>query len=541
MRTAIISLIVIFVFVAFFGKLSYVIGNPFLAYLFYILNLFVKLFPIFLTLFSIISGYLIWRHYRYKHSRRKTFHSFFQIFEILFISIFSAFVILFLVGLIQMNTLSLLINKDPSLLGIKTNTQEVYDEIKNNNVSPTIISSDKDYKNSVIAIAKVSSGTDNFYGEVVLSNIPKVLIFPVNENVPNLLFLDNSLIITRVDMKDMQKLSPLIGNLFVQNYFSQRVIKKYPKISLMDEKEYQVFRRMDAVDKVKKISLEAQKMENSISTMSATIEFTKEQIKQNDESKLTILENRDKEYNKCLSEGTYDKSNTFIPSNSRETCQKILDEWEPRYIEEENSGKELEENLKKDQEELKVFEYYDTFFKSHKELTDLSSNNIPSELGVFIPDNTVKVVLLNYKTNAVANYFVTLVHEYLHYASYTPGKRLESSFFEEGLTEYFAKQAVKDSMGKTTNIGYPVVEKIIGEFMNKIPEKDLADIYFTKDQSKLVETLNLVNGEGFYQDNIVSIESLMYISDPEQSLEIANKILDKIGGEKLEMKDLYSN
>ena len=541
MRLAIFLLFLLFVFLAFIGKLNYDVNNPFVSYFLFILETFIKIFPIVLIIFSITSGYLIWKHYNNKHTTRKTLHSFFLIFEVIFISIFSAFIFLFILGFIQLNIYSLIISKDPTVLGIKTTTEQVYGAINNNGIAPVIIPANKEYKTSVIEIAKASSGTDNFYGEIVLSNIPKFLILPANKEVPNLLFLDNTLIITKVDKNDMEKLSPLVGHLFLQNYFSRRQIKAYPKVNLMDENEYQIYRKKDAEEKINKINLEANKMEDSVSSTSASISETEAEIEENSQSKLTILENRDKEYNACLSKGRYDEDNNFIPDNTKADCKYILEEWEPIYISEEESGNKLVKKLEKDKEDLKAYEYYNTFFKSQKELSNLTNENIPSELGVFIPEDKIKVVLLNYDSKAVANYFVTLVHEYLHYAAYVKGKRLESSFFEEGLTEYFAKNAIENTMGKETNIGYPVIVKLIEQFMNKIPEQDFADIYFTKDQVKLIDTLNLVYGDNFFQNNIVLIESLMYISDPEQSLELANKLMDEIGGEKLTKDDLYSN
>jgi hypothetical protein len=524
--------------VAFFGKLSYTIENSLLAYLIYILNLFVKFFPIILIIFSTISGYFIWRHYKHKHSKRKTVHSFFQIFEVLLVSIFSAFLILFIIGFIQLNIYSILVNKDPSTLGIKTDVQAIYDEIEKNNIAPNIIPSDKDYKSSIIAIAKTSSGTDNFYGEIILSNIPKLLILPAKKDVPNLLFLDNSIIITKVDLYEIQKLSPLIGKLFLEKYFATRNIKAYPKVNVLDEKKYQVFRKEDADEKIAKIISESQNMETSISSISANIEEAQAEIQINQNALISILEQRDKEYNSCLNEGTYDEDNNFIPDNSKVDCEPILEAWEIQYVNEENLGKELAKKLEEDQEKLKVYEYYDNFFKAQEELSDISVENIPSELGVFIPDDKLKVVLLTNNSKYISNYFATLVHEYLHYASYTPGKRLESSFFEEGLSEYFARQIIKNTMDKNVNIGYPTAYEIIDQITKRISEPDLAVIYFTKDQLRLEEVLNLTYGENFYNENIVYFESLMYIGDDDEALELANIIIKNIDGDPVTKDDI---
>lgn len=541
MRFLIIFFIIFFLFLAFFGKLSYAIGNPFLNYLIYILNFFVKFFPVILIIFSATSGYFIWRHYRHKHSRRKTAHSFIQIFEILLISIFSAFVLLFLIGFIQLNIYSLLLNKNPALLGIKVNTEEIYNNIKNNNIAPNLVIGDKNSRNNIISIAKATSGTDNFYGEIVLSNVPRLLILPVKNEFSDFLLVDNTLIITGSETKDIEKLSSLISHLFLSSYFQDRNIKAYPKVSVMDEADYLKFRKEDAKEKLERINSEALRMESSIGSMSAGITETEVEIETNKENQLSILEQRDDEYNQCLSEGIYDEDNNFIPDNSKADCQFILDNWEPIYIGEQNSEKELAEKLIEDQEKLKVYEYYDNFFKAQEQLSDISVENIPSELGVFIPEDQLKVVLLNSDSKTITNYFTTLIHEYLHYASYIPEKRLESSFFEEGLTEYFARKTIKQSMDLDVNSGYPVAYKIIEQITKRVPETDLAEIYFTKDQKKLEETLDLVYGEEFYKDNIVYFETLMYIGGTEKKLELANTIIKKFGGSPLTEDDIFSD
>lgn len=541
MRIIIFILVVFFVFIAFFGKLNYVINNPFLAYLLYILNLAVKFFPIILIIFLIITSILIWRHYKHKHSTKKTFHSVFLIFEVLIISIFSAFILLFIVGIIQVNIYSILMNKNPATLGVKTYTKDIHSSINENASVPNIIVSNNNSKNNVIALAKASSGNNNFYGEIILSNIPKIIIIPIKNELSNLLLLDNSLIINKVNITDIEKISPEIGYLMLKNNFPLRDIKKYPNVSVMDENEYLVFRKKDAQQKINKIISESEKMEDSVSSISASITQTQLDIEVNKRNQLGILEERDKEFNDCLSEGKYGEKNKFIPNNTKQDCQPIIDKWESQYIAEENLGKELAKKIDDDQKALKVYEYYDSFFKAQKKLTDFSVENIPGELGVFIPENKVKVVLLGSDNQAVIDYFVTLAHEYLHYASYTPGKRLESSFFEEGLSEYFARQTIKSSMKINTNIGYPIANKIIEEITKKIPEADLADIYFAKDQALLEDTLNLIYGEGFYENNIVLFESLMYSADEDQALELANSILDKIDSPTITKDDVYSN
>src|SRR5260221_11151354 len=112
----------------------------------------------------------------------------------------------------------------------------------------------------------------------------------------------------------------------------------------------------------------------------------------------------------------------------------------------------LNEQLQKDQQLLKDYQYYENFFKAQEQLLSLTITNIPSELGVFVPSDSIKVVINNKSSHSIGDYYETLVHEYLHYASYSSGKKLDSGFFEEGLTEYFARQTIKDNLQIDTNI-----------------------------------------------------------------------------------------
>src|SRR6476659_60925 len=106
MRILIISITVFLIFLAFFGNFNLAISNSFIAYLFYLLNFFVKFFVFFLIIFCAVSAFLIWRHYTKRHTKKKTFNSVLQIFEVLIISVFSAFVFLLIIGFLQLNIFS---------------------------------------------------------------------------------------------------------------------------------------------------------------------------------------------------------------------------------------------------------------------------------------------------------------------------------------------------------------------------------------------------------------------------------------------------
>lgn len=280
-------------------------------------------------------------------------------------------------------------------------------------------------------------------------------------------------------------------------------------------------------------------MTDSIATISATIQNDSDAIDSNSTLQKNALTQESKQYDACLSTGTY-SSGVFQPTYSKSDCQKILDVWSGTLDTLSKDENALNAQKQKDQQLLKDYEYYKDFFSAQQTLIGLTSTNIPSELGVFTPPDSIKIVVNSKSSHSIGDYFETLAHEYLHYASYTAGKRLDSSFFEEGLTEYFARQTIQDTLQVDTNIGYPVAVKILSDLTNRIPESDLADIYFSKDQAGLEKTLDLTYGDTFYKETITLFESLQYTSDPQQVLQIANTILKKIDAQPLTEKDLFS-
>jgi hypothetical protein len=539
MRFFIILFTIFFLLTVFLGNSNLHIDNPFLSFIFYQLNIFVSYLPIFLIIFFAIFIIFLRRFYTEKKITPKVlFHNFIQILFGLTIAAFSAFVILLIIAFIELNIFSIVININPKIIGIQTETPEIYNNLKSSLQSPKIIVGEKNSKNVVVAIAKTAGGTDNLYGNKLINAVPNLFIYPIN-NAYNMMLLDNTLIINMLSSKDIEKISPLLGFLYVKENFPLRQIRSYPNVSIMNENSFLAFRKKDILEKNKKIDKEILKMQTAISSLSASIEISKEDVDKNKNLAGDILKQRDKEYNSCLSKGVYVKGK-FVPENTEEFCKEILEKWDKDFSEQENSNSKLTKTIKKYEENLKEYQYFENYFKAYQKLNDVSSLNIPSELGVFEPQDSIRILFDNASPTSIADYLETLIHEYLHYASYTKGKRLDSSFFEEGLTAYFARQTIDNTMKVKTNIGYPILVKVIDELMKKNAEVDLAEIYFTKDQASLERKLNLVYGDNFYKDNIIQFESLLYITDPDLALKTANSIMKKIGGNPLSKEDILS-
>lgn len=532
---------IIFLFSVFDGVSSVHILNPFLAYIFYELDFCIRYFPLFFIGFGVILFLLIRKQPEDKRQflQANFLLAFWQLCIITITGALLAFILLMIIATVELNIFAGILSNHPSVLGLTTNTHTITNILQKSTRPPHIIASDKSSKKEVVAVAQVTGGTIHFYSQTLLNAIPDIFIFPVAKPPSSLILIDDTLIVTGIVNKDIQEISPVIGNLFVQEYFPNRSIKKYPKVSVMTQKEYQKFRESDERQKLTKVDVEIQKMEDAIGTISGVIKYDQAQIVLNDHKQATAFKNRDKEYNTCLSTGTYVKG-VFQPKFTKDYCQNILDTWETTIGAINNDATKLTQQLQKDQQSLKDYQYYDDFFSAEKKLGTITSGNISSELGVFEAPDTIKVVVDTTTSHAIADYFETLVHEYLHYASYVPGKRLDSSFFEEGLTEYFARQTIKDNLDVDTNTGYPLAVKILTQMTKQIAEVDLADIYFSKNQTGLEHALDLVYGDNFYKNNFVLFESLLYTPDTDQALNTANTLMKKIGGNTLIEKDVYS-
>lgn len=539
MQYLIILSTIFFIFLAFLNNTNTSISNPFIAYIFFILNIIVKYFPYFLITFCILFIILIKPYLSRKHINLKIVaHTIFQLFSLLIIGIISSFIILMMIAFLELTIFSLILKQNPSILGVKTNSNDILTAIMNNNKPPEIITNDINSQNEVIAIAKASSGVNNFYGNKILETFPKILVMPIKNN-SNLLFLDNTLVVKKIDENDMNRISPIIGYQIIKSYFPERKIKSNPKISVLNKNSYDEYRKIDVKEKLSRVDNEILKTERAISSFSAEIEILTNLKNQNEIDRKNILKSKDTQYNKCLSEGTY-TANVFTPINTEDFCLELTKNWDDEFKTKDAEGERLTTTITEKDKILKDYIFYNTYFKSQKILIDASSGNIPSELGVFEPTDKIKIIVSDTSSTSIADFFESLSHEYLHFTSYSPNKKLESSFFEEALTEYFARLAIKSSLKTDTNLGYPAHIKIIEQMNKNISEPDLADIYFNKDQDELEKKINLVYGDDFYNKNIILFESLQYTSDKTQVLQIVNRIMEKLGGNPLQENEIFS-
>lgn len=387
---------------------------------------------------------------------------------------FASFILLFVIAIIHLNAYLMLLSFNPSLGGIEADSGVIANKLKLRLIAPEIIAR-KQNEHIVLKIAQATSGTNNLYGSVILPSAAKLGLIDANFKYSNIYLMDNKLIISNLDKKDLPAVSPFLGYLFVKKYFPYREVRSFPNIEIKSREEYLAYRKQDIKSKADKIDLELNKLNFLIGSLSASLETLKAASASTSKSDIAASE-------KLISEYT-----------------RIKD-----------------------------------FYALHKQRLALHSENIPRELGMFLPPDTIKIEDGIINGQNFGDFFTVLVHEYLHYASYVSEKKyLNDFFFEEGLTEYFTEEILKNHVDKKTKLSYPVQVAIISEITKNLTEREIADIYFTKDQDGLEKTLDRIYGDGFYRNNKIIFETLQYSSSQNEISALTREIMKRIGSATL--------
>lgn len=472
--------------------------------------------------------------------RKKSLVTSFQIISSAVLGFYLSLVLLFLLAILELNLFAVLFNINPSMLGVTTEKKQIAKSLQQTVSSPQVITSEKNQKEVLKAVALASAGRNTFYGNFIISSVPTILILPVERKDTGIFLVADTLIITRLQLSEIEAISPYIGYHLVKRYFPNRQIKSYPTVSTLTRDEYIAFRKTDAEDRIQKVEMQIQSIVASINTTNPKLQQDRATLTQAEESVNEMKQQVNTSYTACLNEGVY-VNKVFQRSNSEETCKERVSDLQKELDIDMKRVKTLTQDIKTSENRLKEYERYANLFAAQVRAAQNAVVNYPHEYGVFVPENTIRIAVETENTDSLLDYLGTLTHEYLHYASYmSETKRFPDVFFEEGLTEYYARQIIQYDFQKNVNLGYPVFVKIVSQIMQVVPEIELSDIYFTKDQKGLETVLNRVYGDTFYEDTRYLFASLQYASDEDEVLELANAIMKKINGSPLTKKDLES-
>lgn len=268
--------IVTFIFLcnAFFSTAARPAGeHTFVSYLFTQAAFMETYIFIFFLGFLIITGIF----FRLNFDRKLSFHTLFvhSSIQTLFVFIIGtafSYAILGVIAFLHLAIFSFFINTNPEALGVVRDTKIIAERLKKENDPATVMITDGTKQQVLVTLAKATSGTNNFYGEYMLSGIPSFLIPPSQDEHYAVLLIDNTVIVGNLEGEKLEAMSPFLGYLLVKQHFPRRVIKAYPKVTFMDRDEYALFRAEDALKKVERIDVELEKIDSMIASLSAQIE-----------------------------------------------------------------------------------------------------------------------------------------------------------------------------------------------------------------------------------------------------------------------------
>ena len=461
-------------------------------------------------------------------------------------SINVAFIGVYLFSLGEIFIIEYKISQNPLANELIWDSSLIKEKLDNAVIIPDIVISENNINKQILfKIISEKKARSDFYRKIVFQEVLERR--NVNLLIPNqssIVMFQNDLYIRSFEGKSFEVISPTLGKLLVKNKMSSSNNKEFPTIEILTKEKYQKFRIQQINARIRKLML-------LIETLNTVIEYQEDKMNQ---------ANGNINYYKGLANSSYAEGDSaFYRCSTAETCtsryvrgycgyyycssgyyvrdcKPTFSTW---YCADLKSGYyEIGNQYMKTSnywvEEYNGHLYLFNEFVQYKEEISISKNmaesskeSVPFELGLFQPENRIKIALSSTKPTMVADYISTLIHEYLHFDSYISEERSLPLFFEEGLTEHFSREVQKSGLDVDKYLGYPVLIRIIEQLIEKLPEQKLIEIYYSKDTNSLYELLDENYGEGFSEDNSFYFDILPYI--PSQwALDFGNEMLEKL-------------
>lgn len=453
-------------------------------------------------------------------------------FGLFIVSLYSAILFTIMIFSFQINYLFSVATTSPSKLGMVINKEDIVKNLKQLDKAPkvNVIKPIPDIKFYTHLLKNGESKKKLIYE--IINFVPKNYLV-ANKKLPSLFILNSELYLTELNKDEIEYISPFLTKLIVKNYINKRYIKDEPNISIISRQEYLKYREDQINNNLTEIDEQIEITNSILQEAYNNTAQTKQLINEAQHAIENSISKRDYYYNYCLNAGYQSYfTGKFYYYFTKAECDAKLSEWNNSITIIENDLNTLQNNLIYYQKVINEFEIYKEDWLWVRELVESQKSHTSYELGVFIPEKTIKIALDSINPKDIKLYLSTLAHEYFHYTSYVSNERQLPLFFEEGLTEYFARKSIKKSLGIDINIGYPIITKVIEEMSKKVGDKEFENIYFTKDVDQLMYILNQAYGDNFYEDSEYYFTALYYIQSVE-SLKFANNIMFKIGGKKI--------
>jgi hypothetical protein len=422
-------------------------------------------------------------------------------------------------------------------------------------VIPEIIIADDNINNQIASHIISGRNRSAFFEKVIFNNvIGKYHIDFLIPNKASLVMFQDNLYIKSFEGDSFQAISPALGKLLVRNEFGTRSGKDAPFIEIFEKEKYKNFRIHQINSRLRELAALIEKINYAMDLVSNNMAKAKGNVSYYKGLASASYSQGDSAYFNCSNAETcnstyvpgycgfyYCSSGYFIrnctPTFSISYCFSLKESYYAdgdQYINTANYWVGQYNDLVALFNEISGYKNRATFAK---ESAEFSKETVPFELGVFFPDNNIKIALSSVEARMATRYISTLIHEYLHYDSNPAEKKSLPLFFEEGLTEYFSRETQKSGIGGDINLGYPLITNIIKRLAEKIPEQDLKDVYYSKDADALKAMLDKNLGKDFFEKNEYYFDLISYMPS-KTALEMANSMLDGLGLRKIEVEEI---
>jgi hypothetical protein len=430
----------------------------------------------------------------------------------------------------------------PQITGISIDKNQIKKKINDSENDLMLVGVSDNASKAYIANSSILGKKGTFYSNNFIPSIPDSFFIKSKSLAKSVFMVNDVIYIKELDKDIISTISPVLAKKIVRKNLTPRYIKDEPDVQIISRQDYLKYREEQINKQIDDIAGYIEELNKSLNVIAYNINTAKNNISTLQNNISLNTQYRDEEYKSCMNAtytyyGFYE--NYTYRSYTDAYCQSL---WDKRNRE--NAGYEEELKVQKNnlsyyQSQYSEFKQYTDQFKDYKQFIEATKQQTPYELGLFEPSRSVKVVLDAVSDKDISNFMVTLVHEYMHYTSFVSDERILPQFFEEGLTEHFARKIMSNQLQRETNLGYPLISKIISHMSQKIPLKQLEDVYFTKSEEQLATLLDNAYGKDFYEDSKLYF-ALIPLSPLEESLKFANNIMFKIGGPELEEKDAFS-
>lgn len=434
-----------------------------------------------------------------------------------------------------------LLNKDDerSKRGILSSTDSIVKKLEMSSLDNFHIFESSVQKEAILSFLKIRRHEkDTFYRAIVITyqlNLPEAQKIKLSSNI--LLFPDDTLIISKIDIKDIEKLAPILANRMVVLEFKDIIKSKpTPNILFLNEIDYVVYQTREEERIKGELRGHIAYLNNYIKESDGIIQSNQNAINSYPSNK----QNAQKEYDDYISRwgNWYDtcKNQSWgdsICEEGKTTIENSIKILRGNMEMVEGNKNQAEQNLKlqilyKDQaikDLLIVEQNYQNFLK----------NPITAEFqnGVFNPPERIYIRFYDKEYKPLSIYLNTLLHEYLHYYSYNNVTNNLERFLDEGITDFLrVKIASKYMEKKRVIISYIYEVSIIETLTKTISENKLVPLYIDKDSIGFQKTFVEHYSQLEYDNFILKGKSLYYTSwnyavVKKQYAEEINKLLSK--------------